>query len=97
MITNQKIIMNTFKPFLWSYDLQKINLKKDKNRIITNILNFGSKKATDLLFQVYSTKEIKQTLKNPMPGEWNDKSLNYWSIIFDLEPKKIKNVLRNLR
>ena len=97
MTMDQQKILAVFKPFLWSYDITKMNLKKDKIRIITNILNLGSKEATDLLFQIYSAKEIKQTVKNPRPGEWNDKSLNYWSIIFDMEPKKTKNVLRDIR
>lgn len=97
MKADQNKIMNIFRPFLWSYNVSEIDLKKNKNRIITNILNLGSKEATDLLFQVYSAKEIKQAVINPLPGEWNDKSLNYWSIIFDMEPKKTKYVLRDIR
>jgi len=34
------------KPYLWSYDTKKLDLQKNKERIITNILNLGSKKAT---------------------------------------------------
>jgi len=34
-------------PFLWSFDLAKLDLEKDKKRIITNILNLGTKQATD--------------------------------------------------
>ena len=94
---DQKKILHIFKPFLWSYDVAKLDLKKDKKRIITNILNWGTKETTDLIFQIYTDEEIKEAIKEPLPGEWNDKSLNYWSIIFNLKPKKTKHVLRHLR
>ena len=90
-------ILEKFKPFLWSYDISKIDLERDKERIITNILNLGTKEATDLLFKLYKKSNIAKTVKHPLPGEWNDKSLNYWSIIFNIKPKKTKNVLRHIR
>ncbi|MBI2087081.1 MAG: hypothetical protein HYT69_02835 [Candidatus Zambryskibacteria bacterium] len=68
--------------FLWSYDLSKIDLQKDKKRIITNILNYGTKRATDWLFSVYSNDDIIETIRNPFSGEWNKKSLNLWSFVF---------------
>jgi hypothetical protein len=90
----KKVILETFKPFLWSYDLEQIDLEINKKRIITTVLNLGTKTATDLLFAVYSRQDIAAAVAEPLPGEWNKKSLNYWSIIFDVKPKK--NVLRNI-
>ncbi len=89
-------ILAKFKPFLWSYDLGQIDLEKDKKRIITNVLNLGTKEATDLLFKIYDKAEIKKQVENPLPGEWSEKSLNYWSIIFDIRPQTAKHVLRHL-
>lgn len=97
MKQNQVKILQKFKPFLWSFDISKMDIQKNKKRIITNVLNLGTKEATDLLFKIYDKKEIRKQVKNPLPGEWNDKSLNYWSIIFDIEPKKTKHVLRHFR
>lgn len=93
---NKQEILHEFKPFLWSLDLARMDLEKDKARIITNVLNFGTKKATDLLTKIYDEKEIKEIVQNPKPGEWSNKSLNYWSIIFNIKPKNIKNVLRHI-
>ncbi len=76
-------------PFFWSSDLKEINLEKDKKRVITNILNFGSKKATDWLFKKYDKKSIKQIVQNPSPGEWNNKSLNLWRVVFNIKNSKI--------
>jgi len=94
---NTQEILEVFKPFLWSYDLSKFDLDIDKERIITNVLNWGTKNATDLLFEIYSFDEIKKIVENPRSGEWHNKSLNYWCIFFGIEPIKIKNVLRNIR
>jgi hypothetical protein len=80
------MIPKFIQPYLWSYDLKKIDLKKDKERIITNILNLGDRKATKWLFKQYSKEEIKEIIKNPLPGEWNEKSLNYWSFILNVKP-----------
>lgn len=72
-------------PFLWSYDIEKLDLVKNKKRIITNILNFGTAEATDWLFGVYNKKDIKETIISPLPGEWNKKSLNFWSIVLGVK------------
>lgn len=92
---NEKL--KQFKPFLWSYDVERLDIERDKRRIITNVLNLGTQKACDSLFAIYSKEDIRKEIANPLPGEWNNKSLNYWSIIFNIEPKKIQNVHRNIR
>ncbi len=94
--TNEQILQK-FKPFLWSFDVSKMDLEANKKRIITNVLNSGTKEATDLLFAVYDQDEIKKVVENPLPGEWNDKSLNYWSIMLGINVKKKKNVLQYFR
>ncbi|MFH1326482.1 MAG: hypothetical protein ABIH48_03365 [Candidatus Falkowbacteria bacterium] len=78
------------RPFLWSYDVKKMDVKKDKKRILTNILNLGTTKATKWALSTYSKREIKDILRRPLPGEWNDKSLNFWSFLFNVTPIKTK-------
>ena len=74
------------RPFLWSYKIKEMDLERDKKRIITNILNLGSAKATKWLFEIYSKKDIKEAIVHPLPGEWNKKSLNFWSLILNIKP-----------
>lgn len=88
LTTKEKTVPKTLQPFLWSYDIKKIDLGRDKRRIITNILNFGTTEAVKELFKIYEKKEIAETVANPMSGEWNDKSLNFWSLILNVKPKK---------
>ncbi len=78
------------QPFLWFNDLNKINLKDDKDRIILNVLNIGTKKATDWLFDFYGKPTIKKTVINlGGKGELNEKSLNYWTLVLGIDSKKI--------
>lgn len=87
---NQKvaeIIPQYVKPFLWSFDTEAIDLLRDKERIITNVLNLGTEEALQWLFTMYSRHEIKEIIECPRPGEWNKKSLNYWAIMFDVSPQ----------
>ena len=74
------------QPFLWSYDVEKLDLSRDKKRIITNVLNLGTTQATKWLFETYSKEDIKETLAHPLSGEWNRKSLNFWGLVLEVKP-----------
>ncbi len=88
MLTQKtKIIPKYVWPYLWSYNIKKIDLENHKKRIITNVLNLGSKRATDWLFRQYNKEDIKKLVINPLPGEWNKKSLNFWSLIMRVKSK----------
>ncbi|MEK7121464.1 MAG: hypothetical protein AAB857_02035 [Patescibacteria group bacterium] len=76
------------QPFLWSYDVDALDLSRDKRRIITNILNLGTSQATNWLFKIYTKEDIRDCLIHPLPGEWNNKSMTFWSLIFDVQPDK---------
>jgi len=82
-----KIIPSFVKPFLWSYDIDQLDLEADKERIITNVLNLGSDQAVRWLLATYPASIIKTIISQPRAGEWNKKSLNFWSLIFNLSPK----------
>jgi hypothetical protein len=78
------------QPYLWFSDLKKIDLHKDKNRIILNVLNFGSREATDWLFKYYLKSEIKQVIKNyGAKGELSKKSLNYWTFLLNIKKEQL--------
>ncbi len=78
------------QPFLWFSDLKKIDLKKDKTRIILNVLNIGTKPATDWLFDFYGRPEIKKTvISYGAKGELSPKSLNYWALLLKVDRNKI--------
>ncbi len=75
------------QPYLASYDLTKLN-KDDPNvtvEIITNILNLGDNNAVRWLFDNYTLSEIRNVVKNPKRGVWNEESFNYWKNILKLD------------
>ena len=89
------MIPSFVQPYLWSYSISNLDLARDKRRIITNVLNLGTKEATDWLFKTYTKEDIKDCLINPMPGEWNNKSIIFWSFLMDVKPGQTN--IRNLK
>lgn len=72
---------------LWSYDVSALDLERDSTLIITNVLNYGTKEATDWLFSKYSASLIASVIQTPLPGRWDKKSLALWSLIFGVTPE----------
>lgn len=84
------MIPQYIRKFLWSCDWKKMDLSKNKERIILNILNIGDIKAAKWLFKTYSKPVIKKVLiDHGAHGELNDKSLNYWTFILDVDQTKL--------
>lgn len=73
---------------LWSYDKTKINPKKHKKTIISQVLNWGNKKATDWLFGYYGMQEVTRIAQQIPLGQWDKKSLALWSIVLGIKPNK---------
>ncbi|KKP68444.1 MAG: hypothetical protein UR68_C0016G0004 [Candidatus Roizmanbacteria bacterium GW2011_GWA2_35_19] len=75
------------KAVLWSYDLNTIEVQKDKKILISQVLNFGSEEAIKWLFKQYSFEVVEQ-IANTIPlFQWNKKSLSLWKIILSINPK----------
>ena len=87
------------RPYLASYDLQELDLRRDKELIITGILNKGNGKALRWLGKTYSQKEIKRIISSPIRGMWLENILVYWQKIFKikLKPKVFKEAILDLR
>lgn len=75
------------KAVLWSYDLNTIELQKDKKIIIAQVLNFGSEEAIKWLFKQYRFTDVEQ-IANTIPlFQWNKKSLSLWKLVLSINPK----------
>lgn len=77
-------------PYLWSYNLSKIDVQKHKNIIIKNILNYGDTASTNWLKETYSDQEIRDTISRSTRTEWSKKSINLWSLIYNVSPKEMR-------
>lgn len=76
------------KPCFPSYDLKSLDLKKDRDLIITEILNKGDERMLSWVGKNYSVKEVKQVVSSPSKGMWMKSILSYWLKIFNLELDK---------
>ncbi len=72
---------------LWSYDISALDIERDKTLIITNVLNYGTKEATDWLFATYSASQVAAVIQEPLPGRWDKKSLALWALVFGVTPR----------
>lgn len=76
--------------YLPSYNLTGLNLKRDKDIIITPILDHGDTEAVRWLCSVYNLSDIKAVVKNPIRGMWFRPSLSYWKNILGIKIPKQK-------
>ena len=74
------------KPCFWSYTLEKLNVTTHKKLIIKQVLNYGSKEATDWLQQVYLPGDIAHAITTSRESEWVQKSLALWSLMYNTKP-----------
>lgn len=81
----KKKIPEFVAPCLWSYNIDQIDLEKDKEIIITMVLNYGDVKRIRWLYSVYSEDDIKQVISNPRRGLWLPKVLNFWETVLGIE------------
>lgn len=85
------MIPKYLRPFLWSYDVENLDSRRDKKVIITGILNLGSGRATKWLFREYSRDQIKAVIRGSSKGQWDKKSLNLWKMVFNIDSSEIKD------
>lgn len=72
------MIPKSFKPFLWSYKVEDLDLQKNKSIIIGSILNLGGRDAVKDMFKIYSKQEILEVLNKQKISIFNKKSYNFW-------------------
>ncbi len=90
---NQNIALPDFLAgFFWSYDIGQLDAEVDFRRIATNILVYGDIKALKWLFNHYSISSIKSVVVDPMKGEWDIRSLAFWSEYFGIQPDRSKAI-----
>jgi hypothetical protein len=70
--------------YLASYDLTRMSVERDKDIIITEILNKGDEEALKWLTSTYSKEEVKQMIVAPTRGMWMKRTLQYWMNMLDV-------------
>lgn len=90
-------VPNFLQPYLASYELPKLDLQKDRDLIVTEILNKGDGKALEWLTKNYSKRDVNEVVSSPIKGMWLNTNLNYWLNILGTKLSKTdyKNAIIN--
>ena len=92
--TKQKLrLPEFFLPLLWAYDFSFIDLERDRQRIIINIINYGQWKHWQWIVNYYGEKSIKQFIENTPISEFRSRALKLVSILLGI--KNLKYVSRS--
>lgn len=83
---------------LWSYDLSKMDKNSHKKMIISQVLNYGDKRAKAWVLTNYSPQDIKNSLLHPERGIWFRETLREWLAKIDimLDPLEFEVAIRDL-
>lgn len=77
---------NSVKQVLWSYDTTRIDLRQHRRLIISQVLNYGDREATNWLFDQYGQAEVAKIAGTIPLGQWDKKSLALWSLVLNISP-----------
>lgn len=75
------------KSNFWFTNFNKIDLEKDKEFIVFQILNHGGSKDWEWLFKEYPHDEIKQIVRKSVATAWFRQSLGLWQSILGVKAK----------
>ncbi len=86
-----------FKPILWSYIFNSIDLEKDKKTIIINTINYGDLNHWQWIVKYYGKKEVKKILMNIPFTEIRSRVVPLVSLLFSINkynhaPRSKKNI-----
>ncbi|MCX7779240.1 MAG: hypothetical protein N2259_03325 [Patescibacteria group bacterium] len=79
--------------YFWDTDFQNLDLKKYGQFILTRILNYGDERAIKWIKRQFSKNEIKKAIVSSR--SLDDKSFNFWSLIFGLDKICSKSHLKS--
>ncbi len=85
-----KRILKRFKYILGSYDIDKLDIKEDRDEIIMRVLNYGNWEDIKALMRLYSEEEIREVVAKARRGVWLKKVLNFWVTILNIEMDREK-------
>lgn len=71
---------------LWSYDMEALDLQRDKGLIIKQVLDYGSTDAIRWVRETYPASEIRAIVRDTPKSAWGKKSLALWSLVYDAVP-----------
>jgi hypothetical protein len=85
-VKKQELLNSLSSGMFWNCDRFKLDYNLDKNIIIPRIIEYGRPNDQDIMFQIYTLKEIKKIVVT-IQGLDKEK-LVYFSKLLKIRPKK---------
>lgn len=85
MATTPNPLPESFRPLLWSYRFEDIDVDKHKAEIIVNTINYGSLAHWRWIIKQYGKASIQQVLQRRLASEFNPESGHLAQLIFSLK------------
>jgi len=84
IIMSKITLPKNFKTLLWSYDISRLDVERDKNRIIINTINYGDLSHWRWLVEMYSAQEIKKIIETTPVSEFRPQALKLISLLLGI-------------
>ncbi|MGC9031761.1 MAG: DUF6922 domain-containing protein [Minisyncoccia bacterium] len=93
-LNNKKLKLPLFlKPLFWSYKFSSIDPKRDKRRVIINIINYGKWKHWLWMIKFYGRKTVKKIVEESPASEFRAPALKLICLLLNI--KKLKYASRS--
>ena len=74
-----------FHPLLWSYDISRIDLERDKKTIIINALNYGDLKHWQWLVSFYGANGVREIITHIPETELRPRVRRLVALMFNID------------
>ena len=73
-----------FRPLLWSYDISRVDLQRDRKVIMVNTLNYGDLKHWRWLVSFYGADEVREMITRLPATELRDRVRRLVELLFNI-------------
>lgn len=87
MRPRSKKVPESVRACLWFANSGRLDWERQKDLVITQVLNRGTWEAVRWVYREYGEKAIKNVVRNPKRGLWFPQSLTFWEKFFRLSLK----------
>ncbi len=85
MKTKPTKISSELQPLFWSYDFQRLDLAKNKQTVITNVINYGDLPQWRWLAGAYGRMEVRDVLNRIPAAAIKPRARKLAGIIFNIK------------
>lgn len=84
-VASGQILPDFFRPILWSYDFNKIDLEKNKKAIILNTINYGDLRHWKWIAENYGNYAVREVIGGVSSTEFRSRALRLAGLIFSIK------------